>query len=277
MLNVKIRDFNIIDGDSVQVTATVGHARNNKPNPQDVMIALHNETGGCLSAVAGSFVSLDSAPVRQVVSGVMSLSKAVLPFTDAQQLENQGFRSLSKAGNMFMDAEENIWNVEETGDGKVAVRSTTIDNPEELQGLLSKCSARVSAGQDPSYFTATASSNTQTGAIPAGSFLTYVHEGKTKFGVCVSSVYQTEEESSYTGNLIVLASGEEQSATISDTSVVQVAGQVDYEEPEMDSVSAGNVGKSQIQGLVDYYRKVFGHRPDFFAELEKRIRGHAYA
>lgn len=277
MLNVKLRDYKIIDGDSVQVTATVNHARHSAPSAQDVMIALHNETGGRLSAVAGSFVNLANEPVRQIISGVMSLSKAVLPFENVEQLTDQGFRSLSKAGNMFMDQDENIWNVQETGDGKVAVRSNTIDNPEELQGLLSKCSATMTAGQDPSYFTATASANTDTGAIPAGSFLTFVHEGVTKFGVCVASVFENESESSYTGKLIALASDAEDSVTISDNAVVNVAGQVNYEEPPMESESAGNVGKSEIQKLVIYYRKVYGHRPDFFRELEKRIRGHAYA
>lgn len=272
MNTTKIRDFAVIDGNHVMVTASVHHARNTEVNPKDVMVSLHNETQGKLSAVAGSFVKIGNEPVRTLVQGVMSLSHAVLPVSD--NMEKHGFKAI--ASNIFMDQDENIWNVEEAEGGKVAVRSNTIDNPDELQGLLAKCSTEQVAGTDPFYFESVASA--QVDAPESGSFCTFVQEGKTVFGVVVSSVFETEDPRSYTGEVVVLANGADQPTKIDDKLLVANAGHIDYPEvEELESAAAGNVGKSQIDQMVDYYRKVFGHSPEFFAQLEQRIRKHTFA
>lgn len=274
MLNAKIRDYQVINGDHVLVTASVNHQVDAQINPADVLISLHNATGGRLSAVAGSFVTLGEEPVRTIVQGVMSMSRAVIPFSD--NLEQQGFRSLSS--NMFLDQNEQIWSVQEgENGGKVCVRSNAIDNPEELQGLLAKCTTTISAGADPSYFTAVASG--QVATPNGGDFLTFVDSGQTKFGVVVASVYENEQADSYTGDVIVLASDGDQEVKISDAQIVANVGAVNYEDlpEELAATAAGNVGKSQIGQMVDYYKKVFSYRPDFFKQLEQRIRQHSYA
>ena len=178
---------------------------------------------------------------------------------------------------MYLDQDENIWSVEQSENGgKVCVRSNTVDNPEELQDLLSKCSSRIPAGNDPSYFEAVASAQP---TIPnSGDFITFVHESATHFGVVLSSVFEEDTVNSYTGECVVLAADGSEAVQISEDQIVGNVGQVDYEDlpQEMASVSAGNVGKSQIEQVVDYYKKVFGHRPDFFKQLEQRIRQHAF-
>jgi hypothetical protein len=278
MFTAKLRESHVINGEQVAVTASVHHARGEKPNPQEVLLALQGATGNKLTAIAGSFVQVSEEPVRQIIQGVMSLSKSFMPFLSNESMEKNGFKSLS--GNMFLDEQEQIWSVQEHEGGKVCVRSNTIDNPEELQGLLSKCSVTVPRGSDPSYFQAVASSNSKVVAPEAGSFITYTHEDNVHFGVVLSSVYKTEEESSYTGNVIVydMESQSGESLEIQDIQIIANAGQVEYEEPEeLASEATGNIGKTHIEKLVSYYQKVFGHRPDFFKQLSQRIRQHAYA
>tara|TARA_B100000214_G_scaffold357534_2_gene317202 strand:+ start:3819 stop:4637 length:819 start_codon:yes stop_codon:yes gene_type:complete len=267
----KIRDFAVIDGNHVFVTASVHHGRGQSVDPKQVMVDLHAETEGKLSAVANSFVTINDEPIRTLIQGIMTLSHAVLPVTG--DMEKHGFRSLSS--NIFMDKDENIWNVEETEDGKVAVRSNTIDNPDELQGLLAKCCVKQVSGTDPAYFEAVASSVPD--APESGAYVSFVHDAKTKFGFVLSSVFASESSSSYTGDVLVVAEGVKEPLQISEKQIVANVGQLDYPEPDLETAASGNVGVSQKQQLVDYYQKVFGHAPQYFAELQKRIRQHVFA
>ena len=275
MQTLKIRDYEIVNGDHVLVTASVHHSRGESVDAKQAMVQMHNETQGKLSAVAGSFVVLNDEPVRKVIQGMMALSHAALPVTD--NMEELGFRSLSK--NMFLDDQERIWNVEETESGRIAVRSNTVDNPEELAGLLAQCSVPISKGSDPQYFSALASSSSTVANHPkSGDYVSFVDAGRTQFGFVISPEFESDSSASYTGNLSVLASDAEKPVTISDKQVVGNMGFVDYPEPEQEaSAAVGNVGKTQVQQLVDYYRRVYSYAPKYFAELQKRIRQHVFA
>lgn len=273
----KIRSNTVINGEQAVVTATVNHSINEKPNPSEVMAALQSMSGNHLTPVQGSFVSINEEPTRLTISGVMSLAKHVMPFPGQSAMEQQGFKAM--ASNMFLDDNEQIWSVKQEGNEKVCVRSNTIDNPEELQGLLAKCTTSITAGGDPSYFTAVASASTaQKQAVAGGTLITFVSESTTKFGVVLGSVFEDDNSASYTGKLKVLAFDADDAEEIQDNQIVAAAADVDWEEPsDLESQATGNVGKSQVTQLVGYYKKVYGHGKEFFREWEKRIRQHAYA
>lgn len=272
---LNIRNCRIIDGTQALVTATIGHLANQKPNPAEVVAGLQSLCKNRLTPVKGSLVTINKEPTRTTVQGVMSLSKHIMDFPGAEALQNQGFKSLSS--NMFLDENESIWTVKEEGGHKVCVKSNTVDNPEELQDLLAQCSTPIAAGSDPGYFQAVASTQQQQVAPEAGTFVTFVSESTTKFGVVLASIFNSEDPASYTGSVSVLASDSDTAETIQDMQIVACS-QVDWEEPaDLESQASGNVGKSQKDQLVAYYRKVFGHNAAYLKEIEKRIRSHAFA
>lgn len=271
----KIRSSRVINGEQAVVTATVNHGRKQEPNPQEVMAALQSMSGNQLTPVPGSFVAINQEPTRTTISGVMSLAKHVMDFPGQEAMVQQGFKAM--ASNMFLDESEQIWTVKEEGGHKVCVKSNTIDNPEELQGLLAKCTTSITAGNDPAYFTSVASAAQAQAAPEAGTLITFVSESTTKFGVVLGSVFESDSADSYTGNVQVYQFGADDAELVQDCQIVAGA-QVTWEEPEdLESQAAGNIGKSQKDMLVDYYRKVYGHGKEFFAQWEQRIRKHAYA
>lgn len=271
----KIRSSRVINGEQAVVTATVNHSVNAEPSPQEVLASLQSMSGNHLTPVPGSFVTINKEPTRTTISGILSLAKHVMDFPGQDAMVNQGFKAM--ASNMFLDENEQIWTVKEEGGHKVCVKSNTIDNPEELQGLLAKCTTKITAGNDPAYFTSVASAQKEQAAPQAGTLITFVSESTTKFGVVLGSVFESESPDSYTGQVQVYQFGAPDAEMVQDCQIVAGA-QVNWEEPEdLESQAAGNVGKSQKDMLVDYYKKVYGHGKEFFAEWEKRIRKHAYA
>lgn len=269
----QIKDFDVIDGNHVSISAVVSHGRGGAP-VEDVHAAIQKATGNRFQAVAGSFRTAEKSPYTTTIVGIVSTTREVKPYKPDAKGNVAGFSSLS--GNMFMDETESLWSLQEAGDGRVLIRAHAIDNIEDINTLMQSCSANVAAniGTEGRYLEAVATVVAGKDEAQGGDYISFVHEEKLHLGVAVCSVLNAD--GSDTDTMVVLASDAKDTVTIKRTSIVDNLGHtVGFKELEMASES-GESNMADISKVAAYYKNLFSYNADFAKELEARIRSHAY-
>lgn len=233
---------------------------------EDVLVALSAATNHQFRAVPKSVINLaDCGAGVHVVRALMTPTKDVLTADHASKMT-------ALSSNMFMDASERLWHLKGNGKDSVLIGSQSED-PEVLLDMMTSCSNDVS-GSNPALRRALdghAAALAQVGGGDVVSYLSASGEMKTGFVVYTSkSADSTEDE------LGVMefgsTDGEEIVNRQSISSIVPCAS-VEYPDVMLMSAS-GNASKA---ALLDYYRRVYGHAPDYFAKLQGIINGHCFA
>ena len=269
MTKVNIRSFTALAGNAAQVIAQVYDNAGQELDPVEVRSAIQDATNGKMVAVANSFqVIASSSQYHTVLSGVVELAREAIPFT----AEHKGFHSVS--ANMFMDENESIWALRESGSGDgILVRTNNIDTPEEISKLLSHCSSVGPSSELGMLRSCSSAVNDQAHTIDAGDMvLAYVpNEADLVFGIAVAHNFD-ESGNDLQEIVLMRPSGDYEAIANNLVAITVDKSSFDLPEVDMDSVS----GNSNGDRLLDYYGKLYANHPEFFEAIEQRIRAHTF-
>ena len=265
--SVNILGFKTVGNGLARIVAEVAHTQNSRNDHATIGQSLSKLFDNKLVAVAGSFKSLEKAPYTERVEGFVSVNQQIQPYTEGMQ----GLRSVSS--NMFMDDEEKMWVLRKTEAGDVLVKSTGIEDHEDLSKLLNACcSSGYSLSSGARKHEAEIAQFQ--GNVQGGDFIKYVSvsTGEARIGFAVAS---TED------GLIVLPTDGEEEEIPKEAVVEQYDAEDLPEDTPSESESAEiNVaiarGSVDIKFMLDYYKRVFQRSPAYYAEFAKRVRSHAF-
>ena len=219
---------------------------NRRPTTEEASAVLTKHFGGRMVPVAESFREMSSENQRIVVAGFMALPTPERPLEETAALKEI-------AKNVFMDeADRGIWKV---SDGKLVKAST-----DDLSDVMATASVKPYNPRNVKEALATISdvmgpSNTQ--------LVAFFHEetAAVQYGVRIDAtrVFSAEVGTAEIAhNLIVEA--------------VNLEGQ-DIENPtEVASLINGGYDPQQS---IDYYRKLFEHAPEYWAQVEDILKSRA--
>lgn len=253
-----------------RIVAEISHNRFSRDDHTLVSESLSKMFENRMSTVHGSFRSIDKAPYTERVVGMVRVNTDAIPMSAAKN-----FRSVSS--NIFMDDEEKMWVLRKNESGDILVKNTGIEDHDSLRKLLDVvCHSGHSLSSE--FRTAEASISSMQNRVAGGSYVQYVsaHGVDTRFGYVVAA---TDDD-----KLIVLPAGDEapegevvdRNAVVSECDTADAPDIKMSEQENMDdavSVSRGVVG---VSTLLDFYKKVYGRSGNYYEELAKRIRGHAF-
>lgn len=263
---IRVRQHRRCGAGQARVVLDVAHTSISRSNPEEVARAFYDKFNGRLAVVPGSFRSISSSPVAEVLTGVVAVARDVI----AVGANTKGFRCLSS--NMFVDDESNIWTLQPSKAGDLMVRSTGIEDDLELaQMMRAHCGAANVGTADMQRISSYSSSVTS--AIQGGSLVTYVGANSSvKFGIVLAS----DDEA---GAAIVLPYGEDEEEVVDFDAVVDAqdaeAGlELTPEEEVQESISSAR--GVDINYLKEFYKKVYARGAEFYKEFEKRVNAHAF-
>lgn len=264
---IRVKSYANRDGRSAQVELDIVHTSESRDNHELVANALTKLFGGKVHCVKDSFVSLNSSGLRESITGVLRSNIESIVVGDSLP---KNFHSLSS--NLYMDAEESVWSLKQSASGKLLVKSTGMEKDGALGKLIEDvCSGQLSLSSD--FKRRTAERETSISSAEGGDMVQYIDDnGQTKFGLVVAS-----GESHL---LVQPREGEAENVSLS--SVVEVFDTEGMPLPELTkdeemqiSISAAR-GVNPAEKLVEYYRKVYAHAPEYFAKIEQRIREYRF-
>lgn len=260
-----IKSYNVHKSNLVTVSAVVvGH----DATSDEVFNSLSKATKHQLIPVRGTvrMVSKSADDLQCMVTAVMDRTRDIRPYT-----ENHGFRSLSK--NQFLDDAENIWTLSQAGDGKVFVRANELESVDDMANLMKACCSNSGATTTEQRAMISQSSNNGVG-VQGGDYAQFISaSGDVRFGYVAAELVT---ESGEDEGLLMVSSTDGESETINreDIIVSVPADQFTAEVPEYALDSKSSAGDAEV--LINYWRRVLSYRPDFFAQLEARIRSYAF-
>ncbi len=267
---IELRSYSAAGTDLARVVIDVTHTQASRAEPQVVLDALGKKLQGRFQAVAGSFKSVERGAYTERLVGVVGRVREIIALGDNPDLK--GFRAM--ASNMFMDEEKDMWQMKKTEAGSVLIKTSAEDDV----ALLNLLEATASAGyrSSPEYGRLSAMCSALASQVQGGDYVSYVTADNTlSMGFVVAT---TDSDSAF-----VLPQDAENAEEVNLSAVTEIHDQSDFPEvkqtPEeiVEQEVAISSGRVSPEMLVNYYKKIFFMNPKFFAEFEKRIRGHQFA
>ncbi len=263
--NVEIRAFKPAGNGLARVIVDITHTSASRDNPELVSKSLTQKLEGKLSAVSGTFTTVEKTRVNERIAGVVGVNRQIV----AASSDMKGFRSSS--ANMFMDEEKNMWVMRKTEAGNILIKTTGVDDDTSLLKLLESCSSTQTSQARDFYSHSSAEPN-----VTGGDFVSFVANDNTVCAGFVAAVV------SGTDDLIIVPVGGESGEVVKKGAVTDIHAQNEFPadqdtaEGQVDAVVAASRGGSSLDTIVAYYKRVYNRNPAFFKEFEKRIRGHHY-
>lgn len=252
----------------VRVLVDVTHAGDSRSDKSKILQGLTAGAKNKLSPVVGSFISQGSTEFGEKLSGIMGINRQIVPYKEDNR---DDFHMYAK--NMFMDSEQNIWNLKKTESGDLLINTNSIEDEDSLKELMES----LSFNNIHSFEATASSSNIQP---EAGDFVLYVSPQtmRTNSGFIVSEIVGGQKYHDF----IVLSSEEEDEEIISQESVI--AGfEVDDDDIEiadadnrMNAIHAAAKGESSLDDILSYYKSVFRRNPAYFEEFKRRLKEHTF-
>lgn len=274
---VTIKHFAPAGAGLARIVAEVVHTAASRANPKLVMQALRDRFDGRIAAVAGSLQVADKGPVSDTITGIVSAVREAVAIGGDSDMKP--FRAI--ASNMYLDEEDRMWTLNKTPGGSLMVRSNGIDDDTSLLNMLTAVASAPATSLHSQQMMAVASAVRD--SVEGGDYITYVNANNEiahGFLVAIASY----EEGSADPVAIVLPHGEGAEAeTISLNAITDVQ-EVDQEQiPEMGedeqmqiAIAAARDGLN-LDHMLDYYRRLFAHAPQYYQQIDQRIRSHAFA
>ena len=260
---VNVAAFSSVSSGVARIMVDVTHTSESRANPEAIFSAINEKFGNKLQAVASSFKTLDKGPLTQRIVGLVQKTTEAVVFEPGMD----GFRAMSS--NIFMDKEESMWTLRQSESGKLLVKSTGIEDDADMLNLLSaQCSAVGTTG----FGNLVAACSV---AVQGGDLISFIsNSGDLKIGYVIASTDTAEIP------VIPLVGDVEQ---VPEQAIVEKLADGEVEAPELteaekiDQAVAAARGVVDIEAIVGYYKRVYGHNATFFAQLEQRIRSHKFA
>lgn len=234
-------------------------------NKAEVVASLSAACDNQFKPAANSVVVLDAGRVSATVRAIMVPAVDVLPVESASSMT-----SVSK--NMFMDGQDNMWTLRESESGNVIVRALQIDDPEELVDMMSSCSsASAATNTDPLVKASIKKYESELDSVQGGDYVSFFSSESASI---VGGVVVAEVEDNGNTRLLCLSNAGNPEMVDRGSIVNFISGdEVEYPEDVKVSVSAS----TDANRLIQYYKKVLGYNPAYFAKLSAIILGHSFA
>lgn len=267
---VEMQSFALAGAGMARVTVQVTHTDKSRSDHALVAQAIEQKLEGRMTAIAGSFTTLESNRFTETITGVVAAKREVMAVTEANM---KGFKAT--ASNMFMDDESDMWVMRKTEAGGVLIKTTGIDDDMTLVSLLESHS---SAGfrNSPHFGRVTASAQAMAESVSGGTFVSYVGpDNVIRHGYCVA----TDAESDL---IAVLPIGAAEIEPTKRAAVTQVHDTSEFPqtkqtpEEEVAQVVASARGEVDLPFLTEFYKKEYQRSPAFFALFLERLNNHQF-
>lgn len=236
------------------------------PTTESIYAGIKRLCNSEMEVVAGSMRVIETSQFFTTVSAHIKRAHVTRAVSKQGGIP-QGFVSLSK--NIFMeDRDSSTWKLVEAGGKKVLVRDTSVETDEDMEKLLaSLSSAGHEYGNHSKELFAHASSIIE--KIETGALVAHASNGKVSLAFAI-------ERMGDDGNFgAVCCSGNGAFSDIHASSVVRMINSSEYVEkihqPATDAIALASGGRVDVNVIVEYYRKVYGHNKDFFREWSSRL------
>ena len=235
----------------------------------DVRAALSTSSQHSLSAVEGSVTYLeDLGAGMALVRALMVPATRTLPASCINGM-------VSVSANMYMDDSDRLWNLSGAGTDKLLVAASA-ENPDELLEMMASCSSdqgQSSLHAMPMAQRAFQQHQSVLASLSGGDYVTYLRDDQSMGEGFVAAV----STSSAGDECLMIADIEKGQQSCSRAQVITVvpSDNVNVSDDVMLSESAYQL--NPVKTLMDYYRRVYGHAPEYFKQLSAIIRGHAFA
>ena len=253
----------------MRVTASVTHVGNSRTDKSVVMRALTEAVNNKLRPVDSSFTVVSSSSVSDTIIGIMTTNPETIAYTAGME----GFKVM--AGNMFMDEEENFWQLQKTEAGNLLVKSRVSADDDIMNELMSACASGDRYNQEA--LNAVRRSDAVRNSLTGGDFITFVDPTSetVRFGAVIAGVYDAEENA--TNAIVVVAFSEGAEHVIIDRgmALAQVDGVDEGESEDVDQTATANV--HSVEEIAAYYQRVFQRNPAYFAAFMERWNSHVFA
>lgn len=268
MLSAQIKNTEVAHSASniVSVIANV-QGLASMSSSDEILAALSEASGHKMTALSGSIVMMEERGKNEgIFRAMMAPATEILPASDAG-------RMTALSSNIFMDASEKLWALRTSGDQSVLVRSVSED-PNELADMMASCSSShisVELGRDPILRKACEAYAASLSAAEGSDIVSFVREDRAVdvgFVAYVSKSAEGEEK-------LAIQNMDGECFEVPRESLVAVMPSTNINYPDVHLSQSGQASSSKL--LLDYYRRVFGHAPEYFKRLSEIIRGHSFA
>lgn len=248
--SVKLDGFEV-SGLKAKVRLTVASATSSK---NTILASANALFGGSLRVIPRSF-KVESSNAHAgiyTITGYAHLNKEMKSADEASKMR-------AVASNMFMDASDNIWKQH----GTTLFKDNNIETSEALEELLTSVASTQARNRSMATIASAPS-------VEGGDLVHYASNGEMHLGFVVAT-------DNANGKLLVLASDSDETEVIDRFDVNE---EVSYDASELkednNAEVAGANAVADKSALVNYYKRLFGNHPEFFAQLEADINQHAY-
>lgn len=236
-------------------------------NSDEVFAALSAATNNTMRVIPGSVIRLDDVGIGQV-----AVAAALTPATRTLPASHRAHMT-SVSANIFMDNSERLWALRGDGNDRVLVMSASED-PDTLIEMMASCSSdhenELIIARDPYLRKAIDAHKNVIASVSGGDMVSYVDGGEVGVAFVAASTSGSEE-------LHVFNVASQSASTINRGQVVAKVECDAIKYPDEVQLSESGVAAGGLKTIIDYYRRVFGHAPEYFKELEACIRQHSYA
>lgn len=240
-----------------------GHQEDIRDN---VAAAISESTNREFMSVSGSITLLESTNTETFLRCIMAQTKDIKPASEATTMT-------ALSANMYMDASEQLWSLKANAGNDILVRSSDLNNSEELLEMIASCSS-VRGFQDglrskyPAIYKKHEAHMAELATASGGDMVSFVSESATHVGFIAAQV-QDVDKFSY---LVVDNAGEQHSISC-DQIVALMDGSNLTEFPDVGVSMSSSI---DVNKLVDYYKRVFSYNPEYYDRIENIIRQHAF-
>lgn len=267
---VEIKSYALAGAGMARVVLEVTHNSASRENPQVVVAALNKKLQGRMSAVAGSFRSLEQSMFTQRLTGVVSVVRQAI----SAESDMKGFRAV--ASNMFMDDEKDMWVLRKTAAGQILVKTTGIDDDITLANMLDSVSSVTASSNTGEHNRMVAQASTVAQTVEAGDFVSYVNaDNMLQHGYVVAGVHESDD-------VVILAPGAETEDMVKRVAITEIHEQSEFpaieesKEEAVETVVAAARGSIDLSFLLDFYKKVYARSPAFYQMFAQRLKQHAF-
>jgi hypothetical protein len=236
-------------------------------NSDEVFAALSAATNNTMRVIPGSVIRLDDVGIGQV-----AVAAALTPATRTLPASHRAHMT-SVSSNIFMDDNERLWALRGDGNDRVLVMSASED-PDTLIEMMASCSSdhenELIIARDSYLRKAIDAHKNVIASVSGGDMVSYVDDGEVGVAFVAASTSGSEE-------LHVFNVASQSASTINRGQVVAKVECDAIKYPDEVQLSESGVAAGGLKTIIDYYRRVFGHAPEYFKELEACIRQHSYA
>ena len=248
--NIVINEYQLVNPTLARVTVTCASFSDKDQLLDKLAAALEGQA----APIQSSFRWLEE---KRHAIGYVALARKTRVVVDVAQLESAGFKEVAK--NVFLEGDENVWELKEGAAGKYLVRNSEGD---DLSGLLEE--ARVSPmGSTPRM------SRVQAATAKVHEFVAFVNtDALVPFLDYGFSVGQTEGQ-----EYRVVSSTTGQEVKVNP---VAVAGVYNLKGEQFDAFAKAGVKLVKAQAfdagpVIEYYRKAYSFAPDYIAKIVQQV------